>query len=114
MSFVGHPDTNTSLDELEGAFHAALHSRLEDGLPQETFDRVASRLAGQFDSVLERDRPGYNRDLVLDQLMSATPVFTLEDQINAVASVRLEDVNEFLKSLLVDGREVTRIVSAER
>ena len=114
VSFVGHPDTNTSLDELEGAFHAALHSRLEDGLPQETFDRVASRLAGQFDSVLERDRPGYNRDLVLDQLMSATPVFTLEDQINAVASVRLEDVNEFLKSLLVDGREVTRIVSAER
>ena len=114
VSFVGHPDTNISLDELEGAFHAALHSSLEDGLPQETFDRVASRHAGQFDSVLERDRPGYNRDLVLDQLMSATPVFTLEDQINAVASVRLEDVNEFLESLLADGREVTRIVSAER
>lgn len=114
VSFVGRPDTNTSLDELEGAFHATFHSRLEDGLPQETFDRVASRLAGQFDSVLERDRPGYNRDLVLDQLMSATPVFTLEDQINAVVSVRLEDVNEFLKSLLADGREVTRIVSAER
>ncbi|MCG7495233.1 hypothetical protein [Thalassobius sp. Cn5-15] len=114
LSFIGHPDANISLDGLENVFRAALHGTLENGLPQETFDRVASRLAGQFDSVLERDRPGYNRDLVLDQLMSATPVFTLEDQINAVASVRLKDVNEFLKSLLVDGREVTRLVSVER
>lgn len=114
VSFNGHPDAGVSLETLEGAFHTALHSTLENGLPQETFDRVASRLASQFDSVLERDRPGYNRDLVLDQLMSATPVFTLKDQINAVASVRLEDVNEFLKSLLADGREVTRLVSAER
>lgn len=114
VSFIGHPDANISLETLEDAFLAALHSTLENGLPQETFDRVASRLAGQFDSVLERDRPDYNRDLVLDQLMSATPVFTLEDQINVVASVRLEDVNEFLKFLLADGREVTRLVRAER
>lgn len=114
VSFIGHPDTGVSLEVLEDAFRAALHSTLENGLPQETFDRVASRLAGQFDSVLERDRPGYNRDLALGQLMSALPVFTLEDQINAVEDVRLEDVNEFLKSLLVDGREVTRLVRAER
>ena len=103
-----------SLETLEDTFHAALHSTLENGLPQETFDRVASRLAGQFDSVLERDRAGFNRDLALGQLMSATPVFTLEDQITAVEDVRLEGVNEFLKSLLVDGREVTRLVSVER
>ena len=114
VSFFGHPDAGVSLETLEDAFHAALHSILENGLPQETFDRVASRLAGQFDSVLKRDRAGYNRDLALGQLMSATPVFTLEDQLTAVEDVRLEDVNEFLKSLLADGREVTRIVSAER
>jgi predicted Zn-dependent peptidase len=114
LSFIGHPDTNISLDGLENVFRAALHGTLENGLPQETFDRVVSRFIGQFDSVLDRDRPGYNRDLMLDQLMSATPVFTLEDQINAVEDVRLEDVNEFLKSLLADGREVTRLVSAER
>jgi predicted Zn-dependent peptidase len=114
VSFIGHPDADVSLETLEDAFHAALHSTLENGLPQETFDRVASRLAGQFDSVLERDRPGHNRDLVLNQLMSATPVFTLKDQINAVEGVRLEDVNEFLTSLLADGREVTRLVSTER
>jgi predicted Zn-dependent peptidase len=114
VSFIGHPDAGVSLEALEATFRAALNSTLENGLPQETFDRVASRLASQFDSVLERDRPGYNRDLVLDQLMSATPVFTLEDQVNAVEYVRLEDVNEFLESLLVDGREVTRLVSAER
>lgn len=114
VSFIAHPDTNTSLDELENEFRAALHLTLENGLPQETFDRIASRLAGQFDSILERDRPGYNRDLILHQLMSAAPVFTLEDQINAVEDVRLEDVNEFLISLLADGREATRLVRAER
>lgn len=114
VSFIGHPDANISLDGLEDAFRVALHSTLESGLPQETFDRIISRLLGQLDNVLERDRPGYNRDLVLDQLMSATSVFTLEHQMNAVEDVRLEDVNEFLKSLLVDGREVTRLVSAER
>lgn len=114
VSFIGHPDVGVSLETLEDAFHAALHSTLESGLPQETFDRVASRLAGQFNSVLERDRPSYNRDLALDQLMTAKPVFSLEDQVNAVEDVRLEDVNEFLKSLLADGREVTRLVSAER
>jgi len=114
VSFIGHPDTNISLETLEDAFYAALHSRLEDGLPQDTFDRVTSRLAGQLDRVLERDRPSYNRNLVLAQLMSAKPAFTLEDQVNAVEDIRLEDVNEFLKSLLSDGREVTRLVSAER
>lgn len=114
VSFIGHPDAGVSLDVLEDAFRAALHSTLENGLPQETLDRVASRLVGQFDRVLERDRPGYNRDLALGQIMSALPVFTLEDQINAVEDVRLKGVNEFLKSLLVDGREVTRLVRAER
>jgi predicted Zn-dependent peptidase len=114
VSFLGHPDAGVSLETLEDAFSAALYSTLENGLPQETFDRVASRLAGQFDSVLERDRAGYNRDLALGQLMSATPLFTLEDQVNAVEGVRLKDVNEFLESLLVDGREVTRLVSVER
>ena len=114
VSFIGHPDAGVSLEALEDAFRAALHRTLENGLPQETFDRVTSRLVSQLDSVLERDRPGYNRDLALGQLMSALPVFTLEDQINAVEDVRLEDVNEFLKSLLVDGREVTRLVRAER
>ena len=114
VSFMGHPDAGVSLEALEAAFRAALHSTLENGLPQETFDRVTSRLVGQLDSVLERDRPGYNRDLALGQLMSAAPIFTLEDQMNAVEDVRLEDVNEFLKSLLSDGREVTRLVRAER
>lgn len=114
VSFIGHPDAGVPLETLEDAFRAALHTTLENGLPQETFDRVSSRLAGQFDSVLESDRAGYNRDLVLGQLMSAVPVFTLEDQVNAVEVVRLEDVNEFLKSLLIEGREVTRLVSAER
>ena len=114
VSFIGHPDVGVSLEPLENAFHAALRSTLENGLPQETFDRLASRLARQFNSVLERDRPSYNRDLALDQLMAAKPVFTLEDQVNAVEDVRLEDVNVFLKSLLADGREVTRLVSAER
>ena len=114
VSFMGHPDAGVSLEALEAAFRAALQSTLENGLPQETFDRVTSRLVGQLDSVLERDRPGYNRDLALGQLMSAAPIFTLEDQMNAVEDVRLEDVNEFLKSLLSDGREVTRLVRAER
>lgn len=113
-SLIAHPDTDVSLEELEDAFRAALHSTLENGLPQDTFDRITSRLIGQFDSVLERDWPRHNRDLVLNQLMSTTPVFTLEDQVNAVESVRLEGVNKFLKSLLADGREVTRLVSAER
>ena len=111
--FIGHPDVGVSLETLEDAFQAALHGSLISGLPQETFDRVASRLAGQFDSILERDRPSYDRDMVLNQLMSAAPVFSLEDQIKAVEDVRLKDVNEFLNSLLVDGREVTRLVSAE-
>lgn len=114
VSFIGHPDAGVSLETLEDTFHAALHSTLENGLPQETFDRVASRLANQFDSVLESDRPGYNRNQVLGQLMSATPVFTLENQINTVKDIHLEVVNRFLKSLLVDGREVTRLVSVER
>lgn len=114
VSFVGVPDANISLERLEDEFLAAFQSTLLDGFSQETFDRVRSRLADQLDGVLERDRPSYNRDLVLEQLMSAAPIFTLDDKAKAVEDVRLEDVNIFLSSLLVDGREVTRLVSAKR
>lgn len=114
ISFTAHPDSGVSLEELELAFHDAYRKALQNGLTPETFERVQSRLSGELDSILVRDRPLYNRDLVLAQLVSAQPIFSLSDQMNALESIRFEDVNRFLRSLLADGREVTRLVVAER
>lgn len=114
ISFIGHPDADVPLEKLEHAFHAALRITLENGLSQQTFDRIASRLTGRFSSILERDQPGYDRDLVLDQLTSAKPVFSLVEQKKTVNDIKLEDVNQFLKTLKREGREVTRLVSSER
>ncbi len=112
--FSAHPDNGVSLKTLETAFHATLQNTLKNGLHQGTFDRVKSRLQDQLNNVLERDRPNDNRGLLLDQLMFAKPIFSLEDQINAVEGVRLKDVNSFLKTLLAEGRDVTRLVTVER
>lgn len=114
ISFIGHPDAGVSLKKLEDAFNAALRNTLENGLPQETFDRIASRLTGRFASILERDRPDYDRGLALHQLMSAKPVFSLVDQKKTVNDLQLEGVNQFLKTLLLEGREVTRLVNIKR
>ncbi|MYJ87779.1 MAG: hypothetical protein F4044_08705 [Rhodobacteraceae bacterium] len=114
ISFTAHPDSGVSLEELELAFHDAYQMVLQNGLIPETFERIQSRLSGELDSILVRDRPLYNRNLVLDQLVSAQPIFSLSDQMNALESIRFEDVDRFLRSLLADGREVTRFVVAER
>ncbi|EFO28648.1 hypothetical protein TRICHSKD4_6022 [Roseibium sp. TrichSKD4] len=113
VSFTAHPDNGVSLEALETEFRSTLETTLESGLTQATFERVKSRLTGQLKSVLDRDRPAYNRDLILDQLMAGKPTFSLADQMSAVEEVQLEDVNQFLKSLLAKGRETTRLVSAE-
>jgi predicted Zn-dependent peptidase len=113
ISFTAHPDNGVSLEELESAFRNAFLTTLEKGLTQETFGRVASRVEGQLSSVLDRDRPSYNRDLALGRLMLGQSIFSLSDKVITVESIRLEDVNQFLKSLLIDGREATRLVAVE-
>lgn len=113
MSFIANPDTGVSLETLEAEFHSALQETLENGLPPETFERVSSRLENQLHGILKRDHPSYNRDLALDQLMSGRSIFSVSDQINAVEKIQLRDVDDFLKSLTFDGREVTRRVSAQ-
>lgn len=112
LSFVGYPDNGVPLEELENTFKAALLHSLTNGLPQDSFDRISAREIGGIESVLDRDRPSYNLDLALNQLTSGGAVFTFNDQLNAARSVDLTDVNKFLKSLLAEGREVTRLVRA--
>ncbi|MCY4101349.1 MAG: hypothetical protein OXF46_10590, partial [Rhodobacteraceae bacterium] len=114
ISFTAYPDSGVSLEELELAFHDAYRMALQNGLTPGTFERVQSRLSGELHSILVQDHPRYNRDLVLGQLVSAQPIFSLSDQMNTVESIRFEDVNQFLRSLLADGREVTRLVVVER
>ena len=110
--FIGQPDEGVSLVEVESVFLKAFSRTLEDGLSRKTFDRVASRFVGRFESVLKHERPRYNRDLVLEQIRSGAPIFTLDDQFNMIEVLDLEEVNKFLKYLLIEGREVTRLVSA--
>ncbi|OOZ35619.1 M16 family metallopeptidase [Solemya velesiana gill symbiont] len=114
ISFTAHPDSNISLEEVELAFQDSYRTTLQNGLTPKTFERIKSRLSGELDSILTRDRPRYIRDLTLDQLMSAQPVFSLSDKTGTLESIQLEDVNQFLRSLLANGREVTRFVMAER
>ncbi len=114
IRFIAHPDSGVSLEEVELAFQDSYRTTSQNGLTPKTFERIKSRLSSELNSILIRDRPRYNRDLTLDQLMSAQPVFSLSDQMGALGSIQLEDVNQFLRSLLVDGREVTRFVMAER
>lgn len=114
IRFSAHPDSNISLEEVELAFQDSYRTTLLNGLPPETFERIKSRLSGELDSILVRDRPRHNRDLTLGQLMFTQPVFSLSDQMNALESIQLEDVNLFLRSLSADGREVIRLVTAER
>ncbi len=114
ISFTAYPDNGVSLEELELAFHDSYRMALQNGLTPETFERVQSRLSDELHGILVRDRPRYNRDLVLGQLTSTQPIFSLSDQMKVLESIRFEDVNRFLRSLLADGREVTRLVAAER
>ena len=114
ISFTAHPDSGVSLEEVELAFQDSYRTTLQNGLTSETFERIKSRLSGELDSILTRDRPRYIRDLTLDQLISAQPVFSLSDQTGTLESIQLEDVNQFLRSLLSNGREVTRLVIVER
>lgn len=114
IAFTGHPDSGVALIDLERAFLDALHATLENGLTQETFERVLSRAKGNLDSILDRERPAHNLDLTLGQLAKAQPIYLLADQMNAIEFIRLEDVNNLLKSLLAEGREVTRLVTVER
>lgn len=111
--FTAHPDTGITLDTLEDAFQSTYRNTLESGLTAETFDRVASRIRGDFARVLGRDRPAYNRDLALDRLMLSQPVISLSEKERAMADIDLSDVNAFLRSLLVPGREVTRLIRTE-
>jgi predicted Zn-dependent peptidase len=112
--FTANPDVGVSIDELETAFTNTINLTLENGIPDETFARVHSRLEGRFDSILLRDRPKAIRDIILRQLSNGGPVFTLSDQQAALANIHADDVNGFLKALLVDGREVSRLITVER
>ena len=114
ISFTAHPDDGVSLEDLEVIFQNNFQTTLENGLPDETFERIRSRLKDKLNDILGLDRPSHNRKIALGQLRSAQPIFTLLDQIHAVEHVRLEDVNQFLRSLRASGREVTRLVTAER
>lgn len=113
ISVTAYPDNDISLDELENTFKSTLLETLETGLTQETFERVLARIEGGLNSVIDRDRPSYNLDLVLGQLMSGRTIHSLSDQKNALKNIRLEDVNILLDSLLNEGREVTRLINAK-
>ena len=108
LSFTAHPDNGVSLEVLQQLFENELQASLENGIPRETFDRVLARAKSKLDSVPERDRPRYNRDLALRQLMSGKPIMTWSEQRKALQHIRREGVNQFLKALLTDGRVVAR------
>jgi len=112
LGFNAQPDIDVSLDKLQHVFETKLLESLELGIPEETFDRVVSRLEGGLDSVLERDRPGYNRDLALAQINRGKSLFLRHQQQQVLKQITVEDVNRFLKSLLQDGRTVIRRVQA--
>jgi len=112
LGFSAQPDIGVSLKELQNIFETELLKSLELGIPAETFDRVVSRLNGGLDSVLERDRPAYNRDLALAQINRGKALFLLNQQRQVLKKISVDDVNHFLKSLLHDGRTVIRRVQS--
>lgn len=114
LSFRAEPDIGVGLEQVEAAFHAALNRTLHQGVPQDSFDRVTSRIAQDLAGILAADRPAYNQHHVLTALKFGTDAVSLMNWVNAIEDVRLNDVDAFLKSLSFDGREVSRFVRANR
>lgn len=111
--FEALPDNGASLDDVQRVFLETFNNTLKDGLAKETLGRILDREKGRLNAVLARDIPAFNRDLVLGQLMQTAPIYSHNDQLNALHEITLEDVNAFLKNLSADGRNVTRKVIAE-
>ena len=109
--FSASPDDGSTSDDIETVFHTALSKTLSQGISTETFDRVHARLSNQFTSILPRDRAKVNRDLILEQLQYAEPIYALSEQEGALKDITLADVNAFLKFLSSEGREVTRKIT---
>lgn len=110
LNFTAQPDRGVSLEVLEQLFENELQASLENGISRETFDRILARTKIKLDRIPKKDRPRYNRDLALRQLMSGKPIMTRMEQLRALQHIRPEDLNQFLKSLVADGRLVARRV----
>lgn len=108
LQFTATPDNGVSLDDIEHVFHTTLNATLRGGLSIETFERVKSRLQSRRISILERDRPAYNRDLVLSQIVQDYPIYTLADEIEILDGIERREVNEILRHLATDARDVSR------
>ncbi len=114
IGFDARPDRGIPLEELQRVFEVEFQAILENGLPQESFERILSRIEDDLDGVLERDRPRLDFDLALGRLMTGKAIVSLSDKRKALRHIRADDLNRFLKSLANEGREATRLVKATR
>lgn len=106
VGFSAQPDVGVTLDTLQQAFLDAWSVSASDGLPAESIEKVRQRIIDAIKSV--DDKPAYAFRMLLNQLMLGREIYTPEQELAAVLSVKQEHVSRLLKSLHGQGRVVLR------
>lgn len=111
LSFEAVPDAGISLAELERAFIETLEGTLGTGLQTDTVERARARIISDLDRIPDDERASVTFKRLLTSISTASPFIPLPELRKAAETVSASDINAFLKGLLGDGREVTRLIS---
>lgn len=111
ITFTAQPDTGIDLPQLRDRFIAVLDQTLNNGVPQDSFDRIKARQMNGYASVLPKDVAYNIFDTALHRHMVNLPVVQWSDYATALSGITHTDVNRFLRDLATEGRVITRFVT---
>jgi len=110
LSFSARPDVDVDLKELQAAFEEVMVGIYENGIPQESFDRVKKQQLDDLEDT--KNKPRYTLSNVVQHTALRRTPWGYSSDLKAMNDLSLEDVNVMLKALSSEGRVVIRRVRA--
>ncbi|MFZ9073335.1 MAG: M16 family metallopeptidase [Paracoccaceae bacterium] len=104
IQFSAEPDTGISLLSLQQAFDSAWRHAIEQGIPEDSFQRIKSRYIAGFDGII--DPHTYAREKLIQALIERQTYIPLEIERLIASATTLEDINSLLKHFDQPGRQI--------
>ncbi|MEK9734854.1 MAG: hypothetical protein VW297_10655 [Paracoccaceae bacterium] len=104
VQFSAEPDTGISLLSLQQAFDTAWRHAIEQGIPEDSFQRIKSRYIAGVDGII--DPHTYAREKLIQALIERQTYIPLEIERLIASETTFEDINSLLKHFDQPGRQI--------